>query len=433
MSSPPTPTTQVGALNFQQAPPIWVPLRFFLSAPAFALLAAAVMLWQGENLLASRWSPATLAAVHLLTLGSMTMVMIGALFQLLPVLAGAPLPRPRMVAAIVHGALVLGTLMFAGALLFTQPLLLAVAIPLLGLGLAIFLAAALFALARTPNPNASVFALGMASCALVVTLLLGLALGASRTWGLALPTLSLRDLHPAWGLLGWTGLLVAGAAYQIVPMFQITPPYPRWLMRSFAATVCALLTLLSIAQWPAGGTSWQWLKPVCIFLLAGAYILFAAITLHLQRQRRRRLPDVTLEFWRIGMVCVVLAALLWAAQEIAVLRFAQADVLLGVLVILGAAMSFISGMLCKIVPFLSWFHLQASRAGAPNVKAMLPEKAQRLQLRLHLAALVLCVAAALFPALFTYPAALCFGAASLSVLWNMFGVVRIYRRVAAGP
>ncbi len=425
---------QQAGLDFKQAPPISVPFRFFLTAPLFALLAAALMLWHGDDLFVSRWSPATLAVVHLLTLGCMTMVMAGAMTQMLPVLAGAPVDRPRIVAAIVHPALSVGTLLLVCGFLFAQPLLLKFAIAILALGLGVFLIATLSILSRT-RPTVTVFAVALATAALAVTLVLGLTLGASRAWGIALPSLSLRDLHPAWGLMGWTGLLVAGVAYQIVPMFQITPNYPRWLTRGFASTMFAALTMMSIAQWQDGRMGWQWLDLLCVCLIAGAYILFAGITLNLQRQRRRRLADVTLEFWRVGMVCMALAAALLVSQKFSLLRFSQAEVLLGVLVIVGAALSFISGMLCKIVPFLAWFHLQ-SRSGVgtavPNVRTLLPEKAQRVQLRLHLVALALCISAALLPSVFTYPAAICFGLAWLSVLWNMLCVARVYRGFGAG-
>ncbi len=417
-------------LDLQQAPPISVPFRFFVTAPLFAVLASIVMLWHGEGVFLSRWSPATLATVHLLTLGMMTMVMTGAMIQILPVLAGVAVPRPKLVAAIVHSALVLGTLLFAGGFLFAQPLLLKIAVTILGAGLTVFLVVTCGVLLRTPNPTPTVVAIGLATVAFGVTLLFGVTLGASRAWGIALPSMSLRDLHPGWGLIGWTGLLVAGVAYQVVPMFQITPNYPRWLMRGFAASVFAGLALLTIAQWQTDGTGWQWLSLICIGLLASAYILFAGVTIYVQQKRRRRLPDQTLEFWRLGMICMALAALLWVSQRFAVLTFPQADVLLGVLAIFGAAMSFIRGMLCKIVPFLAWFHLQSSMGiggTLPNMKSMLPEKAQRLQLRLHQAALALCIAAALFPSVFAYPAGLFFGVASVSVFWNVISVVRLFR------
>lgn len=421
-------------LDFQQAPPISVPFRFFLTAPVFALLAAAVALWSGADIFSSRWMPSTLAAVHLLTLGSMTMVMVGAMIQILPVLAGTPVARPLLVAWIVHPSLVLGTLLFAGSFLSAQAVFLQMAVFVLGAGLAVFFIALMTTLPRVRNLTPTVIAIGLATLALGVTVVLGVTLGVSRAWGTVLPSMSWRDLHPTWGIIGWTGLLIAGVAYQTVPMFQVTPNYPGWLMRAFGGVVFVALTLLSLAQWHGDDTPWRWLALFCMALLVGAIILFAGITLKLQRERRRRLPDVTLEYWRVGMVCVVFAALLWMSQQFSPLVFGQAEVLLGVLMIIGAAMSFVNGMLCKVAPFLSWFHLQAGNASGaklPNVKSMLPEKAQRLQLRLHLAALVLCIGAALLPSVFTYPAAILFGAASVSVLWNVATVGRLYRRLAA--
>ena len=40
-------------LSLEQAPPLDVPLRFFLTAPWFLVLAAALSLWQGPAIFAS--------------------------------------------------------------------------------------------------------------------------------------------------------------------------------------------------------------------------------------------------------------------------------------------------------------------------------------------------------------------------------------------
>lgn len=82
-------------LSFQQAPPLSVPLRFFLTAPWFLLGAALLLIVTGPDLMLSRHSPAALAATHLITLGFTTLVMVGALLQLLPVLGGLVLPCPE--------------------------------------------------------------------------------------------------------------------------------------------------------------------------------------------------------------------------------------------------------------------------------------------------------------------------------------------------
>jgi hypothetical protein len=66
-------------LSLEQSPPLSAVLRYFFATPVFALLAAALLLWQGAPALASRWSPSTLALTHLLTLGALGMTMAGAL------------------------------------------------------------------------------------------------------------------------------------------------------------------------------------------------------------------------------------------------------------------------------------------------------------------------------------------------------------------
>jgi hypothetical protein len=43
-------------LSFEQAPPISVPFRFFLTAPLFGMAAGLLLLWQGPAALASRWT-----------------------------------------------------------------------------------------------------------------------------------------------------------------------------------------------------------------------------------------------------------------------------------------------------------------------------------------------------------------------------------------
>ena len=106
--------------------------------------------------------------------------------------------------------------------------------------------------------------------------------------------------------------------------------------------------------------------------------------------------------------------------------------LLGILLIFGFAVAVINGMLYKIVPFLAWFHLQAEllgRAKVPTMKQLLPEAHIRRQWWVYLATLLLLLAAAIHPPVFTYPAALALGVAGAWLGINLVGVWRMYRRV----
>ena len=63
------------ALSFEQAPPISVPYRFFLTAPVFGAVAGLVLAWFGPVALQSRWSPGALAMTHLIVVDFMLQAM----------------------------------------------------------------------------------------------------------------------------------------------------------------------------------------------------------------------------------------------------------------------------------------------------------------------------------------------------------------------
>ena len=66
--------TPTSVLSYEQAPPLHLPLRFFLTAPLFGILAGVLLMGQGSTVLASRWTGAALAATHCLTAGFMLQV-----------------------------------------------------------------------------------------------------------------------------------------------------------------------------------------------------------------------------------------------------------------------------------------------------------------------------------------------------------------------
>jgi hypothetical protein len=417
---------QPAGLRLEQAPPIAVPFRFFLTAPAFLLAAAALLAWSGAETFDARATPAALAITHLITLGYMAMVMLGAMLQILPVLAGAPVPGARIVARASHALLVVGTAALAGGFAFAAPTLTKLAAWTLGAGFLVFLAAVAFALTRAAVRSATVIGVMLAVVALAITVVLGLDLAAMHGWGIAPPSFAVRDLHPAWGLAGWTGLLVAGVAYQVVPMFQMTPPYPPAMTRWFPAAVFLVLAAWSVATWYGEAPT---VAATLVVLLAGGYIAFALTTLVLQTHRKRKVPDATLAFWQLGMVSMALAAAVWCVRAVRPEAPETLDLLIGALALAGGAVSVIAGMLYKIVPFLGWFHLQASVGpkGAPHMKKFLGDSPQQLHVRVHVVAVALLAAAAVWPTPLVYPAAAALGASALVQLRNLALAARFYR------
>lgn len=373
---------KIVSLSTEQAPPISVPLRFFAAAPLFLLLAALMLVSGADNPFANMRTPALLAATHCITLGFMAMVMLGAMQQILPVVIGSPMPASRLTVWLTFLPLIFGALLLPAGFMLGEPVLLNLAWPLLGLAFTTFISASLVSLARSPAHNAARTAILLSIIALGVAITMGMLLAHGYATGSLLPYTKLATVHIGLSLGGWVMLLIIGVSYQVVPMFQLTPNYPKWLANSLAPAVFAalLLSLLSLLLEPM--PHWAVIVAQSLFwFLAGSY---AVATLRLQSKRRRRVADATLSFFRMGMAALLCAALF----ALATLFFPEIDhlaTLSAVLFLLGFAMSLIHGMLYKIVPFLVWFHLFRGGviSGVPNMKQIIPETWMWRHLWLH--------------------------------------------------
>lgn len=418
-------------LSFDKTPPFEAPLRFFLSAPLFGMLAGLLLLVEGEDLLASRWTPGALAATHLLTVGFMLQIMLGALIQVLPVVAGANLRRPAQLAAWLHPALNIGALLLAAGFYWHQPGLLQGAAGLLGSAVACFLLASWAALRGVPSTSPTIRGVKLALWGLLAVATLGILLVAALTLGWRLPLIEAVDLHAAWGLAGWSGVLLAAVAYVVVPMFQLTPGYPArpgWLFPPLVIGLLSLWSLGVVLDRPA-------LVRVALWALLAICLAFAGLTLKLQGQRRRARHDATSRYWQFALATAILALLMPALAALAPQLAAWNGWApwLGVLILLGAFPSFIVGMLYKIVPFLAWMHLQNLGLGkVPNMKQLLPDLHMQRQMLAWVATVCLTLAAVVWPAWLARPAGLALLLASGALGFNLFMAVRRYHRHALG-
>ncbi|MBF0626015.1 MAG: hypothetical protein HQL82_14560 [Magnetococcales bacterium] len=386
-------------LHIDQAPPLNIPFRFFGTAPLFLLLGGAALLFWGDDLLVTPLAPPTIVLTHLAVLGWLAMVMVGAMYQMIPVLAGLPMPWIGL-APWVHGLLCLGLLALVAEIgLGLHRWLLLVASAGLGGAVGLFLLQTGVALYRSPVRHPTVTAMAIAATSLAGVLALGgLFLGEYAHGFFDLDRQALVGIHLLWGLLGWVGTLILGVSMQVLPMFYVMPAYPPATGRRVLAWWSFTLLLLpaSLLVTPE--------QP--LLLWAAALPGVAALGLHvrtlasLAAARQRRILDATYRFWLLGGACVVLALgllALWPVWPGDGLRF-----LFGVLFLWGGATSIILGMLHKIIPFLVWFHRYSSLAGLVDIPMMddlVPAPMARGHVPLHATVLFLLAGAIVWPAL----------------------------------
>jgi hypothetical protein len=415
------------ALSFDATPVATVPLRFMLAAPWFAVAAGLLLVWSGEGALQSRWSPSTLALTHLMTLGFLGMAMLGSMLQMLPVVAQAPVPRLRAVSLLAWIGLTCGTPLLAAGLMTGSPVLFAAAALFLGFGLLVFMAAVLAALVRRASAGALPMVTGMrfALPGFALATALGLALAVYFAGGSALPAVQTTNLHAGIGLVGWVAMLVVAVSFQVIPMFQATPVYPRWLSCTLPAGLAVLLSAWAAAEclhWP-----WQHLAGAGIVSLLA---FFSCYTLYLLSRTRRKEPDITTRYWIVSLGSLAACAVLYLAPGVDPDKRA---LLLGILFIAGFATSAVSGMLYKIVPFLLWYHLSATgapRAAVPKVNAWIGLRAAKRQHWSHVAALAALAMAVEVPGVARIAGTLfAADAAWLGIL--LAGAALRYRRISA--
>lgn len=314
----------MSTLSTEQAPPISIPLRYFAIAPLFLLLAAAILAGSDPD----PRSPEMLAATHCITIGFIGMIMMGALQQILPVVIGSTMPMPRTVAWLTFSLTLCGTTALSAGFLLKNPDLLNLAWPLLLSGFMIFSMASLISLSRAQAKNMTWTAILLAVLGLTCAVALGALLARGHAAGMQLDYAKLAAAHIVLALGGWVMLLIVGVSYQVVPMFQLTPSYPKWLT-----------TLLT----PALSGSLLWYLAANGFDAATGY--------------------AALVFWLLAGLCAL--AKIWPMPftELSVIVF-----------VLGFALSVVHGMLYKIVPFLVWFHLfRGGVKDVPNMKQIIPE------------------------------------------------------------
>ena len=397
----------MSGLDFAQAPPPARPLRWLLSVPAWGMVAGAYLLLSGEVALSSRWSPHTIALVHLFTLGVLGNAMLGSLLQFLPVAAGAPMPLRRS-PAWLHASFNLGLAVFVVSMTTMHRTGLGVASVLLAMPILVFAAAALPGLLARGAQQVLRSGLAMAVTALALTALAGALLVAILRGEAPLPLESLADAHATIGLLGAVVGLMASVGSVTLPMLQGTARVPeRWLGGWIA------LTIVSLAV-GAGLRIWSGQQPPLVVSALVPALLFvgASLWFPLRPQARRNRPLVW--SWRMGTLAVGAACVIVLAGTTTPLP-ASSVMLAGTLGIAIGLPIMVSGMMLEIMGFLAWIGLRRDcprGIRVPGVGTLVAQRDKWVVLALHLLAGATLAGAALFPALLVRPAGL-----ALLVAW----------------
>ena len=350
-------------IHTEQAPTLDTPWPFLGMAQLFALTGLVLLAFHARLIVRNLvGDPAVVSMVHLFTLGTITMAMMGALYQWVPVVSGSS-PVPARKAHLQFVLFTLGVLVFVpGIATGSTPLLVIGGLALeSGIGLFLYNIASIGLLRRVRLPGTALVATGLA--ALAGTAILG-GLMAARLATRAVVPASWLSVHLILGLGGFAGFVLAGVSYRLLPMFLPAPSHrPRagWVL---GLGLAALVTGVLEAEVPS--------FPAAIPLLAlmGAGLFYLLDVSQYWRERRRRTPDGLLLLVgasHLGLVAALITSGLALATGQDLWPAAIACSVLGwyLLAWLGFSQ--------RILPFIGWLHgMRAGRRDTPHVTVLWP-------------------------------------------------------------
>lgn len=374
-----------------------------------------------------------LAALHLVTLGVLAMAAMGASLQLLPVATRQPIRSQRWATAIwwVYTPAVAVVAIGVG---LPSPWLLAcgaIAVVAALAGYAVLLAQNLIGAKGMP----AVVAHGWTALAsLLVALATALSLAGTYVGIPALDHGTALALHVSFAAYGFMGMLALGLSYILVPMFALSPaPDERQALVSCGCAVLAL-ALAAAAAFDIAP------RPMRIAAIAAGTL---AVALHLRlmqvalRAGMRRELGQSFRLVRIAWGLLV-ASLIAALALVLDAPCEGTTALFGATLIAGWLLTFLLGVLRRIVPFLASMHAAPGRRLPPTPSGLTAKRPLAIHFFCHLAALSLLGVAVVMNNPWIIGGAALLGAAGAAAFGGFFVIVlrrmgRLQARAAPVP
>lgn len=361
-----------------------IPFRFFGAAAVFQLLAWLALL-AGAGAVPGfagglGWP---LAALHGITLGVLVMSAIGASLQLLPVATRQPIRSTRG-PALVWWLYTPGVALVMLGMGQREPWLLGTGAAAVVLALIVFSALLALNLRGARGMPAVVWHGWVAWACLWVVLTTALAMAwlylGVTTW----PRDILLPLHLLAASFGFMGMLAMGLSYILVPMFMLAPtPSTRQALASGGLATAALLLGAAGLVWRA-----QALQLAALATGAGAVALHLGLMRRALAQGLRREGGLSSKLWIVAWVCLP-AGLLAILARLLGLPWPGLVTMIGLLLVGGWLLSYVLGILYRVLPFLASMHAARGQPRPPTPSALAAQRPLEMHFAAHLTALAL--------------------------------------------
>jgi hypothetical protein len=352
-----------------QAAAVRLPLCFVLAGVVSLLISAGFLLAQPDLLAMYHYTPHLIAMSHLFVLGFICSIVMGAMYQLVPVTLETQLFSERLVKWQFAAHLIGFTGMVWAFWNFNMVLVGAFG-SLLTLGVGLFVFNMACTLAKVKNWKVIKFGIASALFWLSSTIAAGLVLTASKCWSfISFQPLAAMHAHAHLGVVGVFVMMIVTVSYKLVPMFTLSEMQNE--RRAWWSVALLNLGLLGAFFTILLQSSF---KPVFALVIIAGFVLYGWEIITILRTRNRRTLDWGMKYFLTAIALLVPLSILalvlsWSGLPLTAFTM-QLENVYGLLALAGLVGLAILGMLYKIVPFLVWFHSYSRHIGRAKVPAL---------------------------------------------------------------
>ena len=355
-----------------------VVVPFYIYAAVSFLAATILLVFSAPAFTQHYFHPHTLAITHAMALGWGTMIILGASYQLVPVLIEGKLYSITLAyVSFVLAALGIPLLVYA-FYIFNLGWPARLGGTLINAAILSYLVNVAVSISKSKHENVQAVFVFTAVCWLLMTTALGLIL----VFNFAQPflsndSLSYLSLHAHLGIIGWFLLLVVGVGSRLIPLFLISKYENKkllwWIYSLINSSLVIFITLF--IYFP--GTS-LYLLPVAFVVTALLFFGYYCYQSYRQRIRRQVDEQMRISILSILIIMIPLIILiLIIGWSLATSSNARLALTYGFTIFFGWITAIILGMTFKTLPFIIWNKVYHERAGlgkTPNPKDLFSNK-----------------------------------------------------------
>lgn len=367
---------QTSTIASSYSPPFRIVSKYFIAAIISFVLLNLSLLLNHSDIVGHHFNPKILGITHIATLGWITMIIFGALFQLIPVVLEVKLFSEKL-AEVQFWIYTVGAIGLIFCFwYFNTGKYMNISAILLNLAMFIFSFNIIMTFIRVKKWNITGLYLGAAIFYLIVTAVAGLLLAINLgSPFIKIDHLQYLNLHAHTAFIGWVSMVVMGVTFKLIPMFTLSHGYKlKFAIWAFIFINIGLLGINTIFHYQETNFLYYIFTPmisvgICLFLIQ-VYIIF--------KNRVRKKLDTGLRFSAYAYLMLVLTTILGTfIAFIDYQNIINLTLIYGYMIIFGFFSMLIVGQMYKIVPFLVWYHKYSGKVGiekVPMLKEMFSEK-----------------------------------------------------------